>query len=82
MLEKIENEKEISFLRIGEMYPDSYILVRITEIDHTKGRERGVAIYTSESRSELAKISNKENLIENTIILQGVNLMPVFGGLL
>jgi hypothetical protein len=29
----------MGFVRIEEMYPNEYILVRITEIDHDKGRE-------------------------------------------
>lgn len=81
-MSKIENAKEMIFVRIVEEYPDEYILVKIIEIDHSKGRKIGLAIYTAPSWEELHAYAEKEGLIESTIILQGINLMPIIGGLL
>jgi hypothetical protein len=81
-MSKVMNATEMGFIRIAEMFPDEYILVKIIEIDHKKGKETGIAIYTAESRDELVAYAKKERSLGNTIILQGENLVPVLGGLL
>jgi len=81
-MSKIENAKEMIFVRIVEEYPDEYILVKIIEIDHEKGRKIGLAIYTASSWEELHTYAEKEGITQDTIILTGLNLMPVLGGLL
>jgi len=81
-MSKINNAKEMGFVRIEEEYPDEYILVTIIEIDHEKGREVGIAIYTAKTWEELSDYAKKEGILNDTIILQGVNLMPVLGNLL
>jgi len=81
-MSKVMDATEMGFIRIAEMFPDEYILVRIIEINHEKGKETGIAIYTAKSRDELVAYAKKEGIICNTIILQGENLVPVLGGLL
>ena len=81
-MRKIEDATTMGFVRIAETYPDEYILVKIVEIDHSKGRETGLPLYLSENWSELAKKARKDGLNSETIILQGDNLMPVLGNML
>ena len=81
MLVKIEDATAMGFVRIEEEYPDEYILVKIVEIDHGKGKETGLPLYLSESWSELALKAKSDGLNTETIILQGVNLKPELGGL-
>jgi hypothetical protein len=81
-MSKIMNAIEMGFVRIAEAYPDEFILVRIVEIDHEKGKETGIAIYTAASRQELIAYAKKEGILESTIIIQGENLIPLIGGLL
>ena len=78
----VKGEKEMGFVRIAETYPDYYILVKIVEIDHSKGKETGIVLYISTSQEELVSYARSEGLIDVTIILQGENLLPVLGGLL
>ena len=47
-MRKIEDATIMGFVRIEEMYPDEYILVKIVEIDHSKGRLTGVALIFSD----------------------------------
>ena len=82
MIRTISSEEELSFLRISEMYPDEYILARIVEIDHSVGKETGIVLCVSESRNELNSFAKNENIIEETIVIEGDNLTPVLGGLL
>ena len=79
---KVANATIMGFVRIAETYPDEYILVRIVEIDHDKGRETGIAICTAASREELTAYVKNESINGETIILQGENLTPVLGGVL
>ena len=72
----------MGFVRIIELYPNDYILVKIIEIDHEKGRETGIAIYTASTWQELSDYAKEEGIINDTIILQGENLIPVMGNLL
>jgi hypothetical protein len=81
-MSRVINAIEMGFVRIAEEYPDEYILVRIIEINHEKGRMVGIALYTAKKRSELVAYAKKEGLINETVILQGENLVPVLGGLL
>ena len=81
-MSKVVNAAVMGFVRITEIYPDEYILVRIVEIDHDKGRELGIAIYTAASREELTAYAKNESIHGETIILQGENLTPVLGGVL
>ena len=81
-MSRIVNATAMGFVRIVEMYPDVYILVRIIEIDHDKGKEVGVAIYTASSREELDAYAKSEGIVNETIVLQGENLTPVLGGIL
>ena len=81
-MSKIINAVEMGFVRIVEMYPNDYILVRIIEIDYDKGREVGIAIYTASSWEELYSYAKKEGIVGETIVLQGENLVPVLGGIL
>lgn len=80
-MRKIDNPSEMSFVEIGESNPNDYILVKITEIDHDKGRERGIPLFASDDRYELSKKSNTLDFT-NIIIIPGDNLIPVLGGLL
>lgn len=82
MVSTVENAKEMSFLDIGESYPDKYILVKIIELDYSKGKEIGIALYISDNWKDLEDIIKKEGLLEGTTILTGDNLIPVLGGLL
>ena len=82
MMRLIETNKEMSFVSIEETYPDNHILVKIIEINHDKGRESGVVLCTSDTREELVAYSKSKNIIEDTIILVGVNLTPVLRGIL
>ena len=81
-MHKIENATAMGFVRIAEAYPNEYILAKIVEIDHSKGRETGIPLYLSESWGELADKARNDGLNTETIILQGDNLKPVLGGLL
>jgi len=81
-MSRIVNAVEMGFVRIVEMYPDDYILVKIVEINHEKGREIGVAIYTAKTWDELSAYAVKEGILNETIILQGENLIPVLGNLI
>jgi hypothetical protein len=82
MVQKKDGGAVMNFMKISETYPDAYILVKIVEIDHSKGKETGTVLYTSESRDELANLSKNGAIAERTIILQGENLIPVMGGVL
>ena len=79
---KVMNATVMGFVRIAEAYPDEYILVRIVEIDHDKGKETGIVICTAASREELTAYAKEERITAETIILQGENLTPVLGGVL
>ncbi|MDR2591035.1 MAG: hypothetical protein LBC71_08645 [Oscillospiraceae bacterium] len=81
-MSKVMNGVAMGFVRIVEMYPNEYILVRVLEVDYSKGREIGIAIYTASSREELDIYAKNEGLINETTVLQGENLTPVIGGLL
>ena len=81
-MSKINNAVEMGFIRIVEMYPNDYILVRIIEMDHENGREIGIALYTASSWEELCVYAKNEGIINETIVLQGENLVPVLGGIL
>jgi len=76
------NATAMGFINIVETYPDVYILVRIVEIDHDNGRAVGIALYTAASQEELSAYAKKKGLINETMILQGENLVPMIGGLL
>ena len=78
----VKDAPVMSFLDIGEEYPDDYALVRIVEIDHSKGVQVGIVLCVSSSDSELYAYSNREGIAEITIVIQGDNLLPVLGGLL
>jgi hypothetical protein len=82
MVQKKEGGAVMNFMKISETYPDAYILVKIVEIDHSKGREAGTVLYTGDSRDELASLSKSGEVADRTIILQGENLIPVMGGVL
>jgi hypothetical protein len=82
MHKKIENAETQNFVNIVEVYPNEHILVRIVEINHEKGVEKGIPLFTSTARSELVALSKQEGIRNETIILNGLNLMPVIGGLL
>ena len=81
-MRKVEDAATMGFVRIVETYPNEYILVKIVEIDDSKGTEIGIPLYISANSVELAKKAKNDGLNMETIILQGVNLMPVLGGLL
>ena len=82
MLHVIEPQKEMSFVRIAETYPDNHILVKIVEINHDKGKETGIVLCTGDTREELVAYSKSKNILEDTIILVGINLIPVLRGFL
>ena len=82
MMRLIDTKKEMSFVRIAEKYPDNQILVKIVEIDHDKGRETGIVLCIGDTRKELVDYSKSNDILEDTIILEGVNLMPVLRGIL
>ena len=82
MLAGITDSKEMSFVDIGEAYPDKYILVKIVELDHSRGKETGLALYLSDDRYDLVEKAKTEGMLEETIVLSGEDLLPVFGGLL
>jgi len=81
-MSRVMDASAMGFVRIAEEYPDEYILVRIIEINHEKGKMIGIALYTAKTRSELVAYAKKEGIIKETVILQGENLIPVLGGLL
>jgi len=78
MVRKLENVDEMGFVEIAEAYPNDYILVKIVEMDYLKGRFRGIPWFTSDLRKELL-IKGEE---KETTVLEGINLMPIIGGLL
>ena len=82
MLRLLENMEEMGFLFIEEAFPDDYILVKIVEINHSIGKETGIALCVSADPDELVDYRDKEGLEETATILQGTNLIPVLGGLL
>jgi len=79
---KVINAAAMGFISIAEAYPDLYILVRIIEINHDNGKAVGIALYTASSHEELSAFAKEEGIINETIILQGENLVPMIGGLL
>ncbi|MDR2569569.1 MAG: hypothetical protein LBD23_04630 [Oscillospiraceae bacterium] len=81
-MSKVVNAVEMGFIRIAEMYPNEYILVKIIEIDHDKGKETGIAIFTAASLEELEIYAKNNGLLDETTIVQGENLIPLIGGLL
>jgi len=81
-MSRINNAAVMGLVGIAETYPDYYILVKIVEIDYENGRETGIALYTSSTWQELEDFIKKEGLLEETTIVQGVNLLPLIGGLL
>jgi len=81
-MSRVMNAIEMGFVRIAETYPDEYILVRIIEINHEKGRMIGIALCTAKARAELVAYAKKEGIFDETVILQGENLIPILGGLL
>ena len=81
-MSKIMNGAVMGLVRIAETYPDYYILVKIIEINHENGRETGIALYTSSTWQELEDYIKREGLLEETTIVQGINLLPLIGGLL
>jgi hypothetical protein len=81
-MQKVENAETRNFVNIVEAYPDEYILVKIVEIDHDKGAETGIPLYTGATRGELVALSKREGIFAKTMILEGENLLPVIGGLL
>jgi len=81
-MSRVLDAKVTGFINIVEEYPDAYILVRIVEIDHNNGRALGIALYTAASQEELSAYAKIEGLINETMILQGENLVPMIGGLL
>ena len=82
MVKKINDEKIMSFLRIAEAYPDNYILVRITEINNSTGKETGIALYTGESYGELAEHARNNKIRNETIVVHGENMIPILAGIL
>ena len=81
MVREIKDAGAMSFVEIGEMYPDDYILVEIIKIDHSKGMETGRPLFISGSRVELTERSKTFSGV-NTMILPGDELIPGLGGLL
>jgi hypothetical protein len=81
-MSKIMNATVMGLMRIAEIYPDYYVLVKLVEINHENGSETGVALYTASTWQELEDYIKKEGLLEETTIVQGVNLLPLIGGLL
>ena len=79
---EVMNATVMGFVKIAETYPDEYVLVRIVEIDHDKGRETGMVIYTAPTWEELEVYARNEGIIEETTIVQGENLVPIIGGFL
>ena len=82
MVKKINQAREMSFLRMREMYPNDYILVRIVKLDRKTGADTGIALYTSPKFEELFTYAKQEGSPEETITLHGENLIPMIGGLL
>jgi hypothetical protein len=82
MPREVKDAKEMSFVEIGETYPDDYILVQIVEIDHSKGRERGIPLFASRNRGELTKVDAPRMAGVSTMILPGDGLIPGLGGLI
>lgn len=82
MVQKKDEGAVMNFVKISETYPDAYILVKIVELDYSKGKERGTVLYTSESRDELVALSRNEEIDGETVIMQGENLLPMVGDVL
>jgi hypothetical protein len=80
-MRKIENASIMNFVNLVELYPDEYILAKIVEIDYDKGKETGTALFASKSRDDLVIVAKNEGILSDTIILQGENLHPMFGGM-
>ena len=78
----VNSTQVMSFVAIAEAYPDEYVLVKVDEIDHVKGKETGFVLCVSESRDELVTYSQSEGIVNDTVIVSGENLTPVLGGLL
>ena len=82
IVERVEEEAELSFLAIQANYPDRYILVRIVRLDYSRGIELGVPLYTGDSMESLGSLAVEQNILNGTVVLQGNNLLPVIGGIL
>ncbi|MCL2198645.1 MAG: hypothetical protein FWB80_06960 [Defluviitaleaceae bacterium] len=82
MAQKINDTNEMSFMKIGETYPDDYILVRIIKMNNETGVHTGKALYTSAKKEDLYPYAEKESTAGETITLQGENLRPILGGFL
>ena len=82
MITRINNAPEMSFIKIEEMYPDAYILVKITDVDYSEGRERGVALYTSPIDDDFAYQKERKENPSGTIVLTGINRQAMVGGFL
>ena len=81
MAKSLTNVSEMSFVEIGELYPDCYILVQIIEINHEKGLEIGIPLYVSNDRLELSEVGKGIDGV-SMIILPGDDLIPELGGLI
>jgi len=81
-MSRVMNATAMGFISIVEAYPDLYTLVKIIEINHENGNAIGIALYTATSHEELSAYAKKEGITNETIILQGENLVPMIGGLL
>jgi hypothetical protein len=80
-MRKIENAGVKGFIFISEDYPDEHVLVKIVEINHAKGVEKGIPMYASTSSDELYEFAREEGIRNETIGVDGLNLHPMFGGL-
>ena len=79
MITEIKDGIEMHFWRIAEIYPDSYILVKMTKIDTSVGITKGIPIHIGETYNEVVSIWAN---VDNATIITGNNKDSVLGGLL
>ena len=76
----VTTSKEMYFWQISEEYPDSYSLVKITELDHTTGRKMGIVLRIGDDHQELMNYAQDEGIISEVIVIKGINLHHVLRG--
>ena len=77
-MHKMADSQVMSFNEISMEYPENYIVVEVSNINHSVGIEEGKAVYLCDSY-EMAW--DKAGTITNvrTVVLEGINRMSTVG---
>jgi len=70
----------LSFSAISDIYPDSYVVVEIINIDYSNGEELGRVLCVCDSFEDAVNASDEYEDMRTTI-LPGINCMSCLGGL-